>query len=98
MTHATLDVTLTSWVLAGILVFVNLLVCFALARAESLTRQQALLQGVIVWLVPVLGAAIIGTFLWSEAHPRRRLDATISPVEGPGLTESHQFDGGGHAS
>jgi hypothetical protein len=85
------------WVLAIALVVANTIVSVAVARAEDLARSQVLAQLAVVWLIPVLGAAVIGTFLWSEAHPGKRLEGTISPGEAPGYGDAHGMDGGGHA-
>ena len=55
------------------LVIANVWVSFQVWRADEYTRKQALLQLVIIWLVPVVGAALIGGVLYSE---RRRADVS----------------------
>jgi hypothetical protein len=96
MLHAPIDTSLVAWALGVVLVIANAIVCVAVARAGGLTRGQIIVQTVVVWLIPVIGAGMVGTFLWSEAHPRRRLDQTSNLGEAPGI-DGHFLDAGGHA-
>ena len=52
-------------VLVGVAIL-NLAVSTAIARSESLTVRQKVAQVLIVWLVPPLGAMLIGTFMWTQ--------------------------------
>lgn len=56
-----------------VLAALNSVVTVFLARAEFLLPKQIIAQGLLVWLVPVLGAIGIATFLISNReHPRAR--------------------------
>lgn len=50
---------------------INGVISLALASSSSCTWKQKLGQACIVWLLPGLGAVLIGAFLYSEyARPR----------------------------
>jgi hypothetical protein len=92
------------WILGALffaLVALNVLVSAAVARSGYFTRGQVLAQAVLVWLVPLIGAVIVGTFLWSELHSGKRRSHVDEPGEPGGLDGTVLPDGthagGGHA-
>ncbi|HEY3049432.1 MAG TPA: hypothetical protein VGJ72_18465 [Polaromonas sp.] len=44
----------------------NAVVSVAVARSGYYSGGQVAAQVVIVWLIPVLGAVVVGVFLWSQ--------------------------------
>jgi cytochrome bd-type quinol oxidase subunit 2 len=52
--------------LAVLLATINFTVCVAVFRSGYYTLPQALMQTVLVWLLPVIGAIGIGMFLRSQ--------------------------------
>lgn len=56
----------------AILVALNLLVCVLLYKRDDLEKSQKLLQTLIIWLFPVIGAAGIYLILRSFDKPATR--------------------------
>lgn len=58
--NTSLDVVVTPLVLAIItsVAVLNAFACVAVARSENYERRQKLLQFVVIWLVPLLGALL----------------------------------------
>ena len=52
--------------LLSILVLANLLVSVAVSRTHYYSRHQKLVQVLLVWLLPLIGAVGIGVFLYSQ--------------------------------
>ena len=48
----------------------NILVTLKLLRKEEFDKKQKIRQAIIIWILPLLGAAIIYAFLRSEDEPR----------------------------
>ena len=96
MPHANTDTSLFAWAFIAVLVIVNAIICVALARADGVTRGQIIVQTAVVWLIPVIGAGMVGTFLWSEAHRGPQLEPTSNSGEAPGI-DGHFRDASGHA-
>ncbi|MBA2675066.1 hypothetical protein [Ramlibacter sp.] len=83
------------WAAAMLLVGVNAAVCITVARSGIFSRAQIVAQAVLVWTVPVLGAALVGTFLWAQRSPSLRRTST-EPMQSAGLGDG-SLDGDGHA-
>jgi H+/Cl- antiporter ClcA len=67
---------------------VNLAVSIAVARSGYYSSAQVGWQLALVWLVPLLGAALAGSVLWSQ-----RLASARTPGADP-----NQWQGGEHAA
>jgi len=67
------------------LVALNSAVTVFLARADFLLPNQKLAQGLLVWLVPVLGAIGIGVFLISNRERPQPRSHHIPQEEGEWL-------------
>jgi len=93
MPHANTDPSHVVWALGAALVIVNAIVCVAAARADGLTRGQIVVHTAVVWLIPLIGAGMVGTFLWSEAHPPPLPQQTSHSGEAPAAS-GHSTDPG----
>ena len=82
--------------LGGALLLLNVLVSLAIVRSRLFTGRQLLAQHTIVWLVPVLGAILVGGIVWSQLGASKPLGKTVTPGEAPGI-DGNMLDGGGHA-
>lgn len=49
-----------------VLIVVNLAVCVGVARSRFYTHAQMWMQAALVWLFPLLGAVLVGIFLWTQ--------------------------------
>ena len=52
--------------MAVVLAIINVIVCLMVAKSDCYTRQQVWLQWAIVWLLPLLGAVLVGVFLRAQ--------------------------------
>ena len=68
----------------------------AVARSGHFTSAQVAGQAAIVWLLPVVGAAIVGAFLRSQRYMPGRLGAAETSMEVAGA-DGHLGEGGSHA-
>jgi hypothetical protein len=60
--------------LASMLLFIvafNAGVSVAVVRSGLYTRSQVAAQAALVWLLPLLGAIVVGLFLWSQSQAER---------------------------
>jgi hypothetical protein len=95
---------MNSVVLVGLalLVTVNVAVSVSLVRAPSYERSQKLLQLLLIWCVPVLGAIFVWSFLRGSASERvttdlaNRDDGAIGYDHIPEADASDVGDFGGH--
>ena len=44
-------------------------------------RRQKLLQTLVVWIIPALGAIVVHVVLWSERTPPPKRDKDFTPQE-----------------
>lgn len=49
-----------------LLIVINLAVCVCVARSHFYTRAQMWMQVALVLLFPLLGALLVGIFLWTQ--------------------------------
>jgi hypothetical protein len=66
----------------SVLFLLNVAVSLKVALSKTLTSMQKLLQGIFIWLIPILGAIIVYLVHRSDNEPR-------GPAEPP-------FGGGAH--
>ena len=55
-----------------VLAALNGLISFGIVRSAFYSRRQKAVQIGLVWLVPMLGPALVGVVLWSNFAPRVR--------------------------
>lgn len=77
----------------------NIVTCVAILRSPFFNRSQRVLQMLIVWLIPVVGAIVCFVFLASQSRDEAAgLDRTAF-VDGPcavdGKPDGHGGCGGG---
>ena len=51
---------------AAVVALLNLAISVAVARSQGLSFGQKLAQCLVVWLLPPLGALLIGLFMWTQ--------------------------------
>jgi hypothetical protein len=69
----------------------NIAVTLAIARSDAYTRNQKLIQSIVVWLLPVLGAVIIHTVYRSgrESSAKKSSHVAETNTEGEYAGQSH---------
>ena len=74
--------TLILWVVALIVMLtLNSAVSWYVSRLETLTTTQKIVQTIVVWLVPFVGAFIIYIFHRTDAEPIKPYKPTEGPFE-----------------
>lgn len=58
--------------LAIALVCANTFASFRVAKSALFERRQVILQIILIWLVPIIGATLVGLFLRNEKHGSAR--------------------------
>jgi TRAP-type C4-dicarboxylate transport system permease small subunit len=79
------------------IIAINFATSIWLAKVEFLSSKQKLAQGLMVWLVPVIGAVIVASFLFSSRErPERRSHDIPQDSDYPGvnLETSHESHNG----
>ena len=100
------DSILTAFVV--LVACLDVFVSYCLVHVQSLTRGQKIVQGVLVWMFPLVGALLILAILRTndrESMPKRLrsqiqgdgFDGADGPFYGPGQGHSGH-DAGGHDS
>lgn len=88
---------LTFIVLSCLIVALNSYATVRVVRAGSYTRQQALLQALLIWVIPVVGAITVLFVLAAdrvELHPQRDMDdAPRQGMAGIGPSDMDQGSG-----
>jgi len=97
---------MANWMIAclALLVAVNLFASFAVARSPSISLSQRLVQGLFVWLLPIVGATIVLAFMAADRHSRAEslaLETSLYPgdettmAQGPSPCGCSTDGGGG---
>ena len=63
----------------SLVVLADIATSVAVARSGLYGRSQVLAQIGIVWVVPILGAILVATFLWSQRRQAPRRSAGEDP-------------------
>ncbi len=82
MPHNIVEVSEWLWAALACLAALNVAVCIAAARSGNYTRAQVVAQSFLVWLVPMIGAIVVGIFLFSERDKISRNPLDTPPADG----------------
>jgi hypothetical protein len=81
-----LDMSSTTWLVLLVATVVSLIYQLYITRRvheyPSFTHRQKVLQIALIWLLPLIGAAVVHAFFKQDASPPRPRDTAFTPEVG----------------